>query len=65
MTTTRWITIFIVCAIYGLIMSPIEKAIKKRMTDKRLIFLVNFLISVAILFALYTIADMIGYGIFE
>ena len=63
MTTTRWIIILIVCAIYGLIQSPIEKAVKKRITDKRLRFLINFMIGVTILFALYTIADLLGYGI--
>lgn len=63
MQSTRWITIIIVCVIYGFIMTPIEKAIKKRLTNKWSIISINFIISLAILLALYAIADLLGYGI--
>lgn len=57
----KWIVIIIVCIIYTIIMSPIAKAIKGKVTNKGLVFVIEFAISIVILMALYTIAELLGY----
>lgn len=59
------VTILIVCVIYCIIMSPVNSALKKRVSSKGLMFLYQFLIGFAILMILYFIADLIGYGIWD
>jgi hypothetical protein len=44
-------------------MSPIAKAINKKVSEKWLALLLKLVISFAIIFALYTIADLLGIGL--
>ena len=58
----KWIVIVIVCLIYSFVMTPIERRIYRRIKKKWLAYIVTFLIALAILFALYCIADLCGFG---
>lgn len=60
-----FLTILIVCAIYSLCMTPIARAIRKRVKNKWLTLFLNFIISMAILLLLYGIAAMCGYSIWD
>lgn len=57
----KWIVIIIVCCIYTIVMSPIAKAIKRKVDNKGLVFIIEFAISIGILMALYAIASSLGY----
>lgn len=59
------VIILIVCVIYCIIMNPVNRALKKRVNSKGLLFLYQFLIGFAILMILYFIADLLGYGIWD
>lgn len=58
-----FLTILVVCAIYSVIMIPIERMLRKRIRRRGTRLLVNFVISFAILFALYSIAGQLGFEI--
>lgn len=60
-----FLTIVIVCAIYSLCMTPIERAIRKQKINKWLTLFLNFIISMAIFLLLYGIAAMCGYSIWD
>lgn len=61
----QWIIIIVVCAIYCIIMNPIAKVIKRKVSNKSFVMLLNFVIGFIILMILYGIAHILGYSIFE
>ncbi len=65
MQLRRWIIIFVVVGIYCIIISPIQRKLKQRVKNIGLLYLYNFLIGFSILMALYFIADLIGFGIWD
>lgn len=61
----RNLVIAIVCTIYVLIMTPIERAINRRIARRWLAYLANFGIGMIILVLLFLIAGAIGYRIWD
>ncbi|MCM1483630.1 MAG: hypothetical protein NC043_04780 [Muribaculaceae bacterium] len=59
----KWIVIIIVCLIYCIGMEPITKAVKKRVKNKYVAFLIDFAIGFCILMALYGVSALLGYDI--
>ncbi len=59
----KWIIIVIVCTIFSIIMTPISRAINKKVSNRFMVFLIEFVIGVAILMGLYGIAALCGYDI--
>lgn len=60
-----WLIICIVCVIYGFLMTPVEKWIKKRIANKYLSYLVTFLTACVLLFVMYGICGLLGFDIFN
>jgi predicted PurR-regulated permease PerM len=58
-----WIVIIIACGINAIIMNPIEKALKKKFSNRETVSVLRFVISVAVFLIIYGIADLLGYGI--
>jgi hypothetical protein len=44
-------------------MNPIEKALKKKFSNRETVSVLRFVISVAVFLIIYGIADLLGYGI--
>lgn len=65
MQLRRWIIIFVVVGIYCIIINPIERKLKQRVKNKGLLYLYTFLIGFSILMALYFVADLIGFGLWD
>lgn len=61
----KWLVIIIVCIIFGFISQPVSKIIKKNISSKWLATCIQFVAYCIILFALYGIAALIGFNIFE
>lgn len=57
----RWIVVLIVVTIYCFAMSPIDKWLRKRITNKYTLFFTSFTIGFCILFGLYCLAGLAGF----
>lgn len=60
----KWYTILIICFIFVPIMNPIQKYVYDRCQKKAVAWIITFVIGFAILFSLYGIADLLGFGTF-
>ncbi len=57
----KWIIMVILCTISSIISAPISRAINKKVSNRFMIFLIEFVIGVAILMSLYGIVALCGY----
>ena len=62
---TMWVVILIVCVIFGFICQPLDRMVKNRVHSKWLSVTLQFVINFIILIALYGIAALIGFSIWE
>lgn len=60
MLMSRWIVIIIIVAIYCVAMTPIDKWIRTKTSNKYIALGASFAIGFAILFSLYVLADLAG-----
>ncbi len=60
-----WIVILIICVIFGFIAQPVGRVIKKNVTSKWLAVILEFVVYWIILMALYGIAALFGFNIWE
>ncbi len=60
-----WIVILVVCVIFGLIIQPVDKIINKRVSSKWLAVILQLIIYWIIFMALYGIAALLGFNIWE
>lgn len=58
-------TFVIACIIFPMIATPLNKQIDRRVTNKVLSYLIQFLIDAAILLSLYGIAALFGLKVFK
>ena len=60
-----WIVILVVCIIFGFICQPVDRLVKNRVHSKWASITLQFAINLVILMALYGIAALIGFSIWE
>ena len=60
-----WIVILIVCVVFGFIAQPVAKVIKKKVSSKWLAVILELVVYWIILMALYGIAALFGFNIWE
>ena len=61
----HWVVIIIVSIVFTIIMEPITKALKRKISRKWLAFLLDFVIGWCIIMILYGIAALFGYSIYD
>lgn len=60
-----WIVILVVCTIFAFISLPVDKIIKKKVHSKWLAVILQLFIYWIIFMALYGIAALLGFNIYE
>lgn len=60
-----WIVILIVCVIFGFISQPVGRVIKKKVSSKWLAVFLEIVVYWLILMALYGVAALLGFNIWE
>lgn len=60
-----WIVIIIVCAIFGFLIQPIDRYIKKRVSSLWLRYVLELIVYFALLMALYGLAALFGFNIWK
>jgi hypothetical protein len=60
-----WLVILIVCIIFGFIIQPVDRIIKKNVSSKWLAIILQLVASFIILMALYGIAILFGFNIWK
>ena len=60
-----WLAILIVCIIFGFISQPVDRFVKKRVSSKWLSVILRFFLYWIILMALYGIAALLGFNIWN
>jgi hypothetical protein len=60
-----WLVIIIVCIIFGFIIQPVDRIIKKNVSSKWLAIILQLVASFIILMALYGIAILFGFNIWK
>lgn len=60
-----WIVILIVCVIFGFISQPVGRVIKKKVSSKWLAIILEIVVYWLILMALYGVAALLDFNIWE
>ena len=61
MKVSSLLTIIIVCIIFPIIATPINKRVEKKIANKMMAYVVQLLIDATIFFCLYVIASLLGF----
>ena len=60
-----WLAILIVCIVFGFISLPVDRFVKKRVSSKWLSVILRLFLYWIILMALYGIAALLGFNIWN
>lgn len=61
----NWLVAVLVCTIFVFIMTPIEKWLKRKITNKYYNYAVTFVVACVILSSMYFIAHIIGLPLYR
>ncbi len=61
----KYLIILVVCLVFGVVSQPVDRIIKRKVTSRWLVIILRFVAYWIILVALYEIAALLGFSLWD